>query len=50
LFNFDPNGATFAKDSGADLNFEINGIPEPGTITLVGLGLAGALLLARRRK
>ena len=50
LFNFDPNGATFTKDSGADLNFEINGIPEPGTITLVGLGLAGALLLARRRK
>jgi hypothetical protein len=50
LFTMADSGATFAKDSGADLNFEIEGIPEPGTITLVGLGLAGALLLARRRK
>lgn len=49
-FNFtDLNGATFDSGSGSFLTASNTPVPEPGTLALFGIGIAG-LFLARRRK
>ncbi|VGO12334.1 hypothetical protein PDESU_00886 [Pontiella desulfatans] len=43
------DGTSWANYSGSSMAMEIHAVPEPGTISLMGLGFFGSLLARRRR-
>jgi len=46
----EPGGNTIHSENSQPFYIFISDVPEPGTVTLVGLGLAGLLAVIRRRK
>ncbi len=48
--SFNTIGPNFYEDTGAGYFVDVQDIPEPGGMTLLGLGLVGTALLTRRRR